>query len=244
MADTFGNVVSLGERDCSLQRNHQKLIEESPSPAIDRETARRMGEYAALAAKSVGYVGAGTVEFIVSPAGEFYFMEMNTRIQVEHGVTELVTGIDLVEEQIRVASGLPLSFTQKDITVHGHAMECRINAEIPEQNFMPSPGTVTKLHLPGGNGVRVDTALYTGYTVPSMYDSMIAKVLVHGADRDAAIARMRAALDETVIAGIDTNLSFQYRLMDTEAFRIGKADTGFVEQFVSGGGREETRNEN
>ena len=243
MADTFGNVVSLGERDCSLQRNHQKLIEESPSPAIDRETARRMGEYAVLAAKSVGYVGAGTVEFIVSPAGEFYFMEMNTRIQVEHGVTELVTGIDLVEEQIRVASGLPLSFTQKDITVRGHAMECRINAEIPEQNFMPSPGTVTKLHLPGGNGVRVDTALYTGYTVPSMYDSMIAKVLVHGADRDAAIARMRAALDETVIAGIDTNLSFQYRLIDTETFRDGKADTGFVEQFVSGGGREETRNE-
>jgi acetyl-CoA carboxylase biotin carboxylase subunit len=161
-------------------------------------------------------------------------MEMNTRIQVEHGVTELVTGIDLVEEQLRVASGLPLSFTQEDVSVRGHAIECRINAEIPEQNFMPSPGTVTKLHLPGGNGVRVDTALYTGYMVPSTYDSMIAKLLVHGPTREAAIARLRAALDETVIAGIDTNLSFQYRLTDTDAFRSGKTDTGFVEHFVSG----------
>lgn len=239
MADSFGNVVSLGERDCSLQRNHQKLIEEAPSPAVDAETARKMGEYAVLAAKSVGYVGAGTVEFIVSPEGEFYFMEMNTRIQVEHGVTELVTGIDLVEEQLRVASKLPLSFTQEDVRVRGHAIECRINAEIPEQNFMPSPGTVTRLHLPGGNGVRVDTALYTGYMVPSTYDSMIAKLLVHGPTREAAIARLRAALDETVIAGIDTNLSFQYRLTDTDAFRSGKTDTGFVEWFVSGGSRGE-----
>ena len=174
------------------------------------------------------------VEVIVSPEGEFYFMEMNTRIQVEHGVTELVTGIDLVEEQLRVASGLPLSFTQEDVTVRGHAIECRINAEIPEQNFMPSPGTVTRLHLPGGNGVRVDTALYTGYTIPSNYDSMIAKLLVHGPTREAAIARLRAALDETVIAGIDTNLSFQYRLTDTDAFRAGRTDTGFVEYFVTG----------
>ena len=235
MADGFGHVVALGERDCSVQRNHQKLIEESPSPAIDEETRQRMWQAAVLAAKTVDYTSAGTIEFIVDRQGAFYFMEMNTRIQVEHGVTELVTGTDLVEEQLRVASGLPLSFAQEDIRLRGHAIECRINAEIPEKNFMPSPGKVTVLHLPGGNGVRVDTALYTGYIVPSDFDSMIAKILVHAADRDAAIRKMRAALNETLIIGVETNLDFQFRIMHNKVFCEGRADTGFIEQYVRGG---------
>ena len=232
MADGFGNVVSLGDRDCSVQRNHQKLIEESPSPAVDSETRRKMGEYAVLAAKTAGYVGAGTVEFIVSPSGEFYFMEMNTRIQVEHGVTEMVTGRDLIIEQIRVAAGEPLSFSQGDVRFNGHAIECRINAEIPEKNFMPCPGKVTGLHLPAGNGVRVDTALYTGYQIPSEYDSMIAKVIVHAPDRDAAIRKMLTALDEMVVLGIETNLDFQYQIMKNPVFRAGEANTGFIETIM------------
>ena len=232
MADSFGNVVALGERDCSVQRNHQKLIEESPSPVVSPAMREAMCEAAVLAAKTVGYTNAGTIEFIVNPKGEFFFMEMNTRIQVEHGVTEMVTGTDLVMEQIRVASGLPLSFTQEDIRVQGHAIECRINAEIPEKNFMPSPGKITGLHLPGGNGVRVDSGLYTGYTIPPDYDSMIAKILVHASDREAAIRKMHAVLDETVILGVNTNLDFQYRIMENAAFREGKADTGFIDQFL------------
>ncbi len=232
MADSFGNVVALGERDCSVQRNHQKLIEESPSPVVSPSMREAMCEAAVLAAKTVGYINAGTIEFIVNPKGEFFFMEMNTRIQVEHGVTEMVTGTDLVMEQIRVASGLPLSFTQEDIRVQGHAIECRINAEIPEKNFMPSPGKVTALHLPGGNGVRVDSGLYTGYTIPPDYDSMIAKILVYAPDREAAIRKMHAVLDETVILGVNTNLDFQYRIMENAAFREGKADTGFIDQFL------------
>ena len=235
MADSFGHVVALGDRDCSVQRNHQKLIEESPSPAVDDETRKRMCEAAVLAAKTVGYTNAGTIEFIVDRNGDFYFMEMNTRIQVEHGVTELVTGVDLVEEQLRVASGLPLGFTQEDVALRGHAIECRINAEIPEKNFMPSPGKVTVLHLPGGNGVRVDTALYTGYIVPSDFDSMIAKILVHAPDREAAIRKMRAALNETLIIGVETNLDFQFRIMHNRIFCEGRADTGFIEQYVRGG---------
>ncbi len=235
MADSFGHVVALGDRDCSVQRNHQKLIEESPSPAVDDETRKRMCEAAVLAAKTVGYTNAGTIEFIVDGNGDFYFMEMNTRIQVEHGVTELVTGVDLVEEQLRVASGLPLGFTQEDVALRGHAIECRINAEIPEKNFMPSPGKVTVLHLPGGNGVRVDTALYTGYIVPSDFDSMIAKILVHAPDREAAIRKMRAALNETLIIGVETNLDFQFRIMHNRIFCEGRADTGFIEQYVRGG---------
>lgn len=234
MADKEGHVVALGERDCSVQRNHQKLIEESPSPAIDDATRKRMYEAAVLAAKTVGYVNAGTIEFIVDQKGDFYFMEMNTRIQVEHGVTEMVTGTDLVIEQIRVAAGLPLSFRQEDIDVRGHAIECRINAEIPSKNFMPSPGKVTHMHLPAGNGVRVDTMLYTGYTIPSEYDSMIAKVIVHAPDRKAAIMKMRAALDEMVVMGIETNLDFQYLIMQNKVFDEGRADTGFVEEFLSG----------
>ncbi|MBO4360336.1 MAG: acetyl-CoA carboxylase biotin carboxylase subunit [Eubacteriaceae bacterium] len=235
MADSQGHVVALGERDCSVQRNHQKLIEESPSPAIDDATRKRMYEAAVLAAKTVGYVNAGTVEFIVDSSGEFYFMEMNTRIQVEHPVTEMVTGTDLVIEQIRVAMGEPLSFTQDDIVLRGHSIECRINAEIPEKNFMPSPGKVELLHFPAGNGVRVDSALYPGYSIPSDYDSMIAKVIVHAPDRASAIQKMSSALDEMVVTGVETNLDMQYRMIHTDVFMQGKADTGFVEEFVKGG---------
>ncbi len=232
MADTFGHVVALGDRDCSVQRNHQKLIEESPSPAIDDATRQKMNEYAVLAARTVGYTNAGTIEYIVSPDGEFYFMEMNTRIQVEHGVTEMVTGTDLIIEQIRVAMGEPLSFSQEDIRPRGHAIECRINAEIPERGFMPSPGLVQFVHLPAGNGVRVDTGLYCGYTIPSEYDSMIAKVIVHAPTREAAILKMRSALDEMVVIGIETNLDFQYQIMRHPVFAEGKADTGFIESFM------------
>ena len=230
-----GHVVALGERDCSVQRNNQKLIEEAPSPAISPETRKKMCEAAVLAARTVGYTNAGTIEFIVDEGGDFYFMEMNTRIQVEHGVTEMVTGTDLVIEQIRVAAGEELSFTQEDVTPRGHALECRINAEIPERNFMPSPGKITTLHLPAGNGVRVDTGLYTGYEVPSEYDSMIAKIIVHAPDRASAIRKMRTALDETLILGINTNLDFQYHVMSNQTFIEGKADTGFVAKFMATG---------
>lgn len=232
MADTHGNVVALGERDCSVQRNHQKLIEESPSPAISVETREAMNKYAVLAAKTVGYTNAGTIEYIVAPTGEFYFMEMNTRIQVEHGVTEMVTGTDLIIEQIRVAMGEPLSFTQEDVQIKGHAIECRINAEIPSMNFMPSPGVVTHMHLPAGNGVRVDSALYAGYRIPSEYDSMIAKVIVHAPDREAALRKMSSALDEMVILGVETNLDFQYQIIKNPIFAEGKADTGFIENVM------------
>ncbi len=232
MADTQGNVVALGERDCSVQRNHQKLIEESPSPAINEETRAAMNRYAVLAAKTVGYTNAGTIEYIVAPSGEFYFMEMNTRIQVEHGVTEMVTGTDLIIEQIRVAMGEPLSFTQEDVKINGHAIECRINAEIPSMHFMPSPGVVTHMHLPAGNGVRVDSGLYAGYRIPSEYDSMIAKVIVHAPDRKAALQKMSAALDEMVILGVETNLDFQYQIIHNPIFAKGKADTGFIEEIM------------
>ncbi len=232
IADTFGNVVALGERDCSVQRNHQKLIEESPSPAIDEDTRRKMNEYAVLAAKTVGYTNAGTIEYIVDQKGGFYFMEMNTRIQVEHGVTEMVTGTDLIIEQIRVAQGEALSFRQEDIEIRGHAIECRINAEIPAMNFMPRPGVVEHIHLPAGNGVRVDTALYGGYRIPSEYDSMIAKIIVHAPDRAAALRKMSSALDETVILGVETNLDFQYQIIKNPVFAAGEADTGFIEHIM------------
>lgn len=232
IADTHGNVVALGERDCSTQRNHQKLIEEAPSPAIDDKIRQAMNEAAELAATTVGYVNAGTVEFILDNKGNFYFMEMNTRIQVEHGVTEMVTGTDLIIEQIRVANGEELSFKQDEVQLRGHAIECRINAEIPEKNFMPNPGKVTHLHLPAGNGVRVDTALYSGYVIPPDYDSMIAKILVHAPTREAAIMKMRAALDETVILGVETNLDFQYQLLRHPLFVEGNVDTGFVNRML------------
>ncbi|WP_455017219.1 acetyl-CoA carboxylase biotin carboxylase subunit [Oribacterium sinus] len=235
MGDSFGNVIALGERDCSIQRNHQKLVEESPSPIVTAESRKAMMEAAINAAKAVSYVGAGTIEFIVDQEGKFYFMEMNTRIQVEHGVTELVTDTDLVIEQIRVCAGEPLSMKQEEVLIRGHAIECRINAEIPEKNFMPSPGTITALHLPGGNGVRVDTAIYTGYKIPMEYDSMIAKVLVHGKDRQEAIRKMKGALEEMLVLGVETNLDFQYKIMQSESFVEGKVDTGFIERFTLGG---------
>lgn len=235
MGDSFGNVIALGERDCSIQRNHQKLVEESPSPIVTAESRKAMMEAAVNAAKAVSYVGAGTIEFIVDQEGKFYFMEMNTRIQVEHGVTELVTDTDLVIEQIRVCAGEPLSMKQEEVLIRRHAIECRINAEIPEKNFMPSPGTITALHLPGGNGVRVDTAIYTGYKIPMEYDSMIAKVLVHGKDRQEAIRKMKGALEEMLVLGVETNLDFQYKIMQSESFVEGKVDTGFIERFTLGG---------
>lgn len=235
MGDSFGNVIALGERDCSIQRNHQKLVEESPSPIVTAESRKAMMEAAINAAKAVSYVGAGTIEFIVDQEGKFYFMEMNTRIQVEHGVTELVTDTDLVIEQIRVCAGEPLSMKQEEVLLRGHAIECRINAEIPEKNFMPSPGTITALHLPGGNGVRVDTAIYTGYKIPMEYDSMIAKVLVHGRDRQEAIRKMKGTLEEMLVLGVETNLDFQYKIMQSESFVEGKVDTGFIERFTLGG---------
>lgn len=232
MADEHGNVVALGERDCSVQRNHQKLVEESPSPAINDEIRQKMNEYAVLAAKTVNYTNAGTIEYIVDQKGEFFFMEMNTRIQVEHGVTEMVTGTDLIIEQIRVSMGEELSFKQEDIQLRGHAIECRINAEIPEKNFMPSPGLIQHVHLPAGNGVRVDTGIYEGYKIPTEYDSMIAKVIVHAPDRQAALMKMRSALDEMVIIGVETNLDFQYQIMRNPVFCEGKADTGFIENIM------------
>ena len=232
MADAHGNVVALGERDCSVQRNHQKLIEESPSPAITEDVRREMNRFAVLAAKTVNYTNAGTIEYIVDPKGNFYFMEMNTRIQVEHPVTEWVTGIDLIKAQIRIADGEKLKWKQEDIQIPGHEIECRINAEIPEKNFMPSPGVVKHIHLPAGNGVRVDTGLYEGYCIPSEYDSMIAKVIVHAADREAALQKMRSALDEMVVMGVNTNLDFQYQIMRHPVFCEGKADTGFIENIM------------
>ena len=230
MADNFGNVVALGERDCSVQRNHQKLIEESPSPAITEKMRASMNHDAILAAKAVNYTNAGTVEFIVDPKGTYYFMEMNTRIQVEHGVTEMVTGTDLIIEQIRVAMGEPLSFTQKDVTPRGHAIECRINAENPAKNFMPCPGKITNIHIPGGNGVRVDTHIYNEYKVPANYDSMLMKLIVYDKDRESAIAKMRSALGEVVIEGIETNINFQYEILENEAFQEGDTDTSFIEK--------------
>ena len=214
IGDRFGQVVQLGERDCSIQRRHQKMIEESPSCAITEKLRREMGETAVRAAKAVGYESAGTIEFLLDKNGEFFFMEMNTRIQVEHPVTEFVSGVDLVKEQIRVAAGLPLSVKQEDICMSGHAIECRINAENPAKNFMPCPGVIENLHVPGGNGVRIDTAVYNGYQIPPNYDSMIMKVIVHDKDRAGAIAKMRSTLGEVIIEGVQTNLDFQYDILN------------------------------
>lgn len=228
MADKYGNVVHLGERDCSIQRRHQKVLEESPCDVISDDLRRRMGETAVRAAKAVNYENAGTIEFLLDKDKNFYFMEMNTRIQVEHPVTELVTGLDLIKEQIRVASGEPLSVTQEEIKISGHAMECRINAENPSRNFMPYPGKITNIHLPGGNGVRIDTHIYSDYTVPSNYDSMLLKLIVHGKDRQEAIAKMRSALGELIIEGIETNVDFQYEIINHPVFQSGETDTGFI----------------
>lgn len=230
IGDRFGQVVQLGERDCSIQRRHQKMIEESPSCAITEKLRREMGETAVRAAKAVGYESAGTIEFLLDKNGEFFFMEMNTRIQVEHPVTEFVSGVDLVKEQIRVAAGLPLSVKQEDICMSGHAIECRINAENPEKGFRPSPGTITDMYLPGGKGIRIDSAIYSGYTIPPYYDSMIAKLIVWAKNRDEAIRKMRSALGEVIIEGIDTNVDYQYGILDNPDYIAGNIDIEFIEE--------------
>ncbi len=228
MADKYGNVVQFGERDCSIQRNHQKMIEESPSAALTPELRKKMGDAAVRAAKAVHYESAGTIEFLLDKDKNFYFMEMNTRIQVEHPVTEMVSGVDLMKEMIRVAAGEPLSVKQEDIHLQGHAMECRINAEDPAHHFRPCPGVIEEIHLPGGNGVRIDTAAYNGYEIPPFYDSMIAKVIVHGRTRQEAIDKMRSTLGELIIDGVTTNVDFQYEILDNEDFQAGEITTDFI----------------
>ncbi len=232
LADEYGHIIHLGERDCSIQRNHQKMIEEAPSTAIDDSLRERMGEAAIRAARAADYVNAGTIEFLLENTGAFYFMEMNTRIQVEHPVTEWVTGMDLIKEQIKIASGLEMKWEQKDVQLKGHAIECRINAECPEENFRPSPGLITDVYLPGGQGVRMDTAIYNGYVVPPYYDSMLAKLIVHGNSREEAIAKMRSALGEVIIEGIDTNVDFQYSIMEHEDYQSGEYDIDFIEKVL------------
>lgn len=236
LADKFGNVISLGERDCSIQRRHQKMVEESPSAALDDKLRAQMGEVAVRAAKAAKYESAGTIEFLLDKSKKFYFMEMNTRIQVEHPVTELVTGLDLIKEQIFIAAGEKLQWRQKDIRITGHAIECRINAENPAKNFMPCPGKIEYLHLPGGNGVRIDSAIYTGYTIPPNYDSMIAKIIVYGKDRQTAIDKMRSALGEVNIDGITTNLDYQYDIITHPVFQSGNITTSFIENYFENKG--------
>lgn len=231
LADAHGNVVHLGERDCSIQRRHQKVLEESPCNAISEDLRKRMGETAILAAKAVGYVNAGTIEFLLDQNKDFYFMEMNTRIQVEHPVTEAVTNIDLIKEQIKIAAGEPLDFTQEEVEIRGHAIECRINAENPQKNFMPSPGVITNVHLPGGRGVRIDTAIYNDYRVPPNYDSMLLKLIVCDKNRETAIAKMRSALGELVIEGIETNIDFQYEILSHDVYQNGDIDTDFIPSY-------------
>ena len=232
IGDNKGNVVHLGERECSIQRRYQKLIEESPSPCVDENMREKMGNVAVKAARSVGYQGVGTVEFVVLDSS-FYFIEMNTRIQVEHPITEMVTGIDLVRSQILIARGEPLPFKQQDIDFRGHAMECRINAEDPDNNFMPSPGTVLSYHPPGGPGVRVDSHLYSGYKIPHMFDSLIAKLITHAGDREHCISRMKRALREYVIGGVDTTIPFHLKILDTEGFLKGNYTTKYLERIFS-----------
>ena len=228
LADSHGNVIHLGERDCSIQRNHQKMIEEAPSAALTEEHRKAMGETAVRAARAAGYTGAGTIEFLLEKSGSFYFMEMNTRIQVEHPVTEWITGIDLIKEQIRIADGKKLSYTQEDVHIAGHSIEVRINAEKPAEGFRPCPGTVTGLHLPGGKGVRIDSAIYSGYTIPPFYDSMIAKISVWAKNRSEAIRKMQSALGEVIIEGVDTNVDYQYDILNHPDFLAGNVDIEFI----------------
>jgi acetyl-CoA carboxylase, biotin carboxylase subunit len=233
LADNFGNVVHLGERDCSIQRRHQKLLEEAPSPAVTPEIRAKMGAAAIAAAKSINYTGVGTVEFLLDKQGNFYFMEMNTRIQVEHPVTEMITGIDLIAEQIRIAQGYPLSFTQEQVTIKGHSIECRVNAEDPEHNFRPHPGKISGYLAPGGPGVRMDSHIYTDYEIPPYYDSLIGKLIVWGVDRDMAIKRMKRALRECAITGVPTTINFHQRVLENPAFLAGEVYTNFIEEMMS-----------
>ncbi len=228
IADKYGNVVHLGERDCSIQRRNQKLIEEAPSPAVSEDVRKKMGRAAILAAKASEYYNAGTVEFLLDKDDNFYFMEMNTRLQVEHGITELVTDVDIVKNQIKIADSQKLDISQDDVKINGHAIECRINAEIPEKGFMPVPGQIKGLYIPCGNGVRVDSCVYSGYTVTPHYDNMIAKVMTHAKTRDEAIAKMRWALAEFIVEGISTNIDFHLSLLRNEDFRRGNVDIGFL----------------
>lgn len=233
LADNYGNVIHLGERDCSIQRRHQKLLEEAPSPALTPKLRQKMGQAAVLAAKSIGYTGAGTVEFLLDSAGNFYFMEMNTRIQVEHPVTEVISGFDLVAEQIRIAQGERLQITQDQVTLRGHAIECRINAEDPDRNFRPHPGKITGFLPPGGPGVRWDSHVYTDYEIPPYYDSLIAKLIVWAPDRPAAIQRMKRALRECAITGLPTTISFHQKILENPDFFAGKVTTNFVENLMN-----------
>ena len=230
LADEHGNCIHLGERDCSVQRRNQKVLEETPSGILDEKTRKKMGEVAVKAVKEIGYSNAGTIEFLVDKNKDFYFMEMNTRVQVEHPVTEMVTGVDIIKEQIKIASGEELGYKQEDIKFEGHSMEVRINAENPDKNFMPCPGTITGLHLPGGNGVRVDTAIYSGYTVPPTYDSMLAKLIVHGKNREESIAKMKSAVAEFVIEGITTNIDFLLKILENQNFKTNNYDTSFIKK--------------
>jgi acetyl-CoA carboxylase, biotin carboxylase subunit len=232
LADNFGNVVHLGERDCSIQRRHQKLLEEAPSPALNPELRAKMGAAAIAAAKSIDYSGVGTVEFLLDAHGNFYFMEMNTRIQVEHPVTEMITGVDLIAEQIRIAQGLPISFTQNEVVLKGHAIECRVNAEDPDHNFRPHPGKISGYLAPGGPGVRMDSHIYTDYEIPPYYDSLIGKLIVWGVDRDMAIKRMKRALRECAITGVPTTINFHQRVLENPAFLAGEVYTNFIEEMM------------
>ena len=235
LADKHGNIVYLGERDCSMQRHNQKVLEEAPSTIVDEDMRRRMGEAAAAAARVCGYYNAGTIEFLVDSNKNFYFMEMNTRIQVEHPITEFVTGIDLVKEQIRIADGEALPFSQSDIAIRGHAIECRINAEDPYRNFLPSPGKITSLYVPGGPGIRIDSAAYQGYTICPYYDSMIAKLIAYAPTREEAIAKMKWALAEFIVEGVDTNIDFQLDLIRDPVFESGKYDIGYLGRKINSG---------
>ncbi|HEY9645513.1 MAG TPA: acetyl-CoA carboxylase biotin carboxylase subunit [Chroococcidiopsis sp.] len=235
LADSHGNVVHLGERDCSIQRRNQKLLEEAPSPALSQDLREKMGAAAVKAAQSINYVGAGTIEFLLDSSGHFYFMEMNTRIQVEHPVTEMITGLDLIAEQIRIAQGEPLRFTQEQVQLRGHAIECRVNAEDPDQNFRPHPGRISAYLPPGGPGVRMDSHVYTDYEIPPYYDSLIGKLIVWGPDRPAALRRMRRALRECAITGLPTTIGFHQRVLETKEFQEGLVYTNFVEQMMQQG---------
>lgn len=232
IADKFGNIVYLGERDCSMQRRNQKVLEECPSPVVDEDLRKRMGEAAVKAAKQCGYYNAGTIEFLVDSEKNFYFMEMNTRIQVEHPITEEVTGFDLVKAQIKIADDLPLNITQNDVKMRGHAIECRINAENPDLDFRPSPGKIEALNIPGGPGIRIDSAVYQGYTITPFYDSMIGKLIVHGADRNEAIMKMKWALSEFIVDGVDTNIDFQLELIKNRDFENGNYDIGYLTRYM------------